>query len=79
MLAAVRELAPGGHGLVALDQLGQKLGTTPSALHAAVVQLWRAGKVTVAGAEGRHGSTEEERRWWMPVPGENEVGFVVLR
>lgn len=80
VLAVMNQIGHGAERFTALADLGRRLGGTPQALHAAVMQLWRAGKITVAGAEGRHGSTPEERRWWLTAPGEeNKIGYVMLR
>ena len=70
-----------GHGsdkFTSLRDLGQRIGGSPQSLHQAVMQLWRERKVTVAPAEGRHGSTPEDRRWWLEAQGET-FGYVMLR
>ena len=78
VLAAMNQLGNGRDKFTSLADLGRRLGGSPEALHAAVMQLWRAGKITVAKPEGRHGSTPEERRWWLEAQGET-LGYVMLR
>lgn len=78
VLAAMNQLGNGRDKFTALSALGRHLGGSPESLHAAVMQLWRAGKITVAKPEGRHGSTPEERRWWLEAQGET-LGYVMLR
>ena len=78
VLAAINQLGHGSAKFTSLVDLGHQLGGSPESLHAAIMQLWRAGKITVSKPEGRQGSTPEERRWWMEAQGE-VLGYVSLR
>lgn len=78
VLEAMDQIGHGREKFTSLADLGRRLGGSPQALHQAVMQLWRSGKLTVSAAEGRSGSTEAERRWWMEAQGET-LGYVSLR
>ena len=78
VIATMNQIGHGKEKFTSLVDLGHRLGGTPEALHAMVLQLWRAGKITVSAAEGRSGSTPEERRWWLQAQGET-LGYVMLR
>jgi len=78
VLVAMRQIGSGRDKFTSLADLGRKLGGSPESLHAAVMGLWREGKITVSRPEGRGGTTEEERRWWMEAQGET-LGHVMLR
>lgn len=78
VLAAMQQIGNGRDKFTALSALGRHLGGSPETLHSAVMSLWRAGKITVAKPEGRHGSTPEERCWWLEAQGET-LGYVMLR
>ena len=78
VLAAMDQLGHGHEKFTSLADLGRRVGGSPESLHQAVMQLWQARKITVSAAEGRHGSTEEERRWWLNAQGET-FGYVMLR
>jgi len=67
-------------GMVPLHRLGSAIGGSPEQLHQTLTCLWRAGKISMAAFEGRHGITPEERRWLMKEPGgSRELGFVLLK
>ena len=74
----MNEIGHGREKFTSLADLGRRLGGSPESLHATIMQLWRAGKVTVSAAEGRSGSTDAERRWWLETQGE-QLGYVALR
>lgn len=79
VLQAMQQIGHGSDKFVAISALGQRLGTTPQALHQALMDLWRQGKITVSRFEGRHGGAPpEERRWWMESQGET-LAYVALR
>lgn len=78
VLSVMNQIGHGSDKFTSLAELGRRLGGSPESLHSAVMDLWRQGKITVAGAEGRHGSTPEERRWWLHAQGE-VLGYVMLR
>ena len=78
ILQTMTQIGHGADKFTKLSDLGRHLGDSPESLHAAVMQLWRSGKITVAAAEGRHGSTPEERHWWLNAQGE-VFGYVMLR
>lgn len=79
VLAAVNQMGRNFHGLIPIHELGKVVGTDPETLHSLINQLRRQGKLTVAGAEGRFGNTEEARRWYMKEPGGHDIGYVMLK
>ena len=78
VLDAMHRIGHGREKFTSLADLGRMLGGSPESLHQAIMQLWQARKITVSAVEGRHGSTEEERRWWLNAQGET-FGYVMLR
>jgi hypothetical protein len=77
---ATVQLSPAHYGLVPLHLLGQRTGLTPRDLHAAVQELRRAGKLSAAAAEGRHGVSPEESRYYLHEENEpHPLGYVMLR
>lgn len=80
VMSTIKAMQEEGHGIVPLHQLGPKFSGSPAALHAALLGLWKQGKVSLSRLEGRHGNSEEERRWAMPEPGgDGQLGYVSLR
>lgn len=78
VLHVISEIGRGAQKFVGIAELGHRIGFSPETLHATLLNLWREGKINMAAPEGRFGSTEEERRWWLRTGGET-FGHVMLR
>src|SRR5262249_23279144 len=66
---------------VHISELGRMLGTSPAMLHDTLQRMRRAGLISVAGHEGRHGITPDEQRYLMrDHPGEAypSLGYVMM-
>lgn len=80
ILTAIEELGGRGGGLVSIQALGQRLGLfQPFRLHADLAMLRRAGKITMTGAEGRHGLGPGEQAWLMDDSNGHQLGYVSLK
>lgn len=78
VLAAMARIGHGASKFVSLADLGQHLGGSPQSLHRALLQLWREGAVSLSAPEGRFGSSDSDRRWWLEAQGE-VFGYVELK
>lgn len=78
VLQAIDAVGQGSNKFTSIARLGQRLGIMPQTLHSVLTNLLHAGKIGVAPPEGRFGSTDEERRWWLQAQGET-FGYVMLR